>query len=172
MENVECFNEKNESLHQTLPRSAMKNADVYFRVLHAWIRNDAGEFLVQKRAKKDDSNPYMWAFTTGMPEPFEDPLEGLIREVKEEIGWQSQKADWQFVKIVPTHVHPYKTFAYIYETRLNELKTFQKNGEVSTIEWWDLKTIQDAIKNNRFWDYPALLNAASYFQEVDDEPAR
>jgi isopentenyldiphosphate isomerase len=164
MENVECFNHKNESLHRTLPRDQMKFAADYFRVVHAWIRNDKGEFLVQKRAKKEDSRPFMWAFTTGMLKPIEDPLEGIIREVSEELQLKTEKAEWSLEKIVSTHVHPYKTHTYVFVMTLQSSWSFEPNTEVSSIMWWDIHKIQKAILETSFWNYPALLNDPDYFK--------
>lgn len=163
MENVECFNHKNESLNRMIPRENMKNAVEYFRVLHAWIVNDKGQYLVQKRAKKDDLKPFMWAFTTGMLNPQEDPLEGIIREVAEEVHIKTSKKDWHLEKIVSTHVHPYKTHTYVFKIDWNQPIDFTPTQEVSKLAWWSLETIQKAIDKGEFWDYPKLLNDSTYF---------
>ncbi len=164
MENVECFDYKNQSLHRTVPRDQMKNAAEYFRVIHAWIKNNQGEYLVQKRAKKEDSNPFMWAFTSGMVQPDEDPLEGIIREVNEELKLNTNKDQWSLKKIVSTHVHPYKTHTYIFEMTMTSFWNFEPNEEVSEMVWWNLERIQKAIKEASFWNYPSLLNDPHYFK--------
>jgi isopentenyldiphosphate isomerase len=163
MEHVECFDHQNKSLNRLKPRPDMKNAAEYFRVLHAWITNDNGEYLVQKRAKKDDVKPFMWAFTTGMLKPFEAPVNGIIREVDEELGIKITMNDWNLIKIISTHHHPYKTHTYIYQTRLNDINDCILNDEVSAIEWWSLAKIQKAMDAGHFWDYPSLLHDPDYF---------
>ena len=163
MENVECFNHKNESLNTVIPRDQMKNAAEYFRVIHAWIINEKGQYLVQKRAKKDDLQPFMWAFTTGMLKPKENPLDGIIREVLEELSFSTSKKDWQLEKIVSTHVHPYKTHTYVFKCHLKTLVNLKPNDEVSELSWWSFEAIQTAIAAGEFWDYPHLLNDSTYF---------
>lgn len=163
MEKVECFNHKNESLKKLVPRDQMKNAAEYFRVIHAWIINQHGEYLVQKRAKKDDLKPFMWAFTTGMVLPYEEPLDGIIREVDEELNFKSQPHDWTLEKLVSTHVHPYKTHTYVFKMQWSHSLPFQIGEEVSDYAWWNLDTILQKIDAGDFWDYSRLLNDATYF---------
>ena len=45
-----------------------------------------GKVLLIKRSSHDSHKPGVWEFPGGRLEPGEDPLKGLIREVKEEVG--------------------------------------------------------------------------------------
>lgn len=55
----------------------------YPMVVMIVIRNSKGEFLMQKRVEEKGGN---WGVTGGHPKSKETPLEGIITEVKEELG--------------------------------------------------------------------------------------
>ena len=55
----------------------------YPMVVMVYIRNSKGEFLMQKRSKKKGD---CWGVTGGHPKSGETPLEGIVTEVKEELG--------------------------------------------------------------------------------------
>ena len=55
----------------------------YPMVVMVVIRNSNGEFLMQKRVKAKGGD---WGVTGGHPKSGETPLEGIITEVKEELG--------------------------------------------------------------------------------------
>lgn len=63
----------------------------YHLVVHVWIKNNKGQFLVSKRAADRPSNPLMWECTGGSVIKGEDSLNGAIRETKEETGIDLQK---------------------------------------------------------------------------------
>lgn len=163
MEFVDCFDANNHPTHQTLARADLKGSSCYFRVVHLWwIYN--GKWLVQKRGKADDLNPYMWAFTTGLVTTGETPETTTIRETHEELGTLLTPEDISLQKIIPTHSGPYKTFAYIYETQKTP-EPFTLSDEVLATDWWSLSEIQGKIKTQSFWDYTQLLAAPDYFEK-------
>lgn len=62
----------------------MKAGD-YHLVIHIWVRNSAGEYLLTKRAP-DKMFPLTWECTGGSALAGEDSLTAAIREVREETG--------------------------------------------------------------------------------------
>jgi 8-oxo-dGTP pyrophosphatase MutT (NUDIX family) len=61
-------------------------AGQYHLVIHIWIYNKAGDFLIQKRAAHLSWASGQWATTGGSAISGEDGLEAAIRETKEELG--------------------------------------------------------------------------------------
>ena len=57
----------------------------YHLVVHVWLMNSSGEFLLTKRAP-NKSFPNLWATTGGSALAGEDSLTAALREVKEETG--------------------------------------------------------------------------------------
>ena len=57
----------------------------YHLVVHVWIKNSKGEFLISKRAPTK-GYPNMWECTGGSALADDDSLAAALREVKEELG--------------------------------------------------------------------------------------
>lgn len=55
-------------------------------VVHVWIRNRKGEYLILQRAADRATFPLMWECVGGFVLKGESSIEGAIREVKEEVG--------------------------------------------------------------------------------------
>ena len=55
----------------------------YIMVVMILMQNSKGEFLIQKRSELKGGK---WAFTGGHPKAGESSLEGIISEVREELG--------------------------------------------------------------------------------------
>ena len=62
----------------------------YPMVVMVVIRNSKGEFLMQKRVESKGGD---WGVTGGHPKSGETPYEGIITEVKEELGIDISKYD-------------------------------------------------------------------------------
>jgi len=54
-------------------------------VVHVWIENSQGEFLISKRAP-NKGYPNMWECTGGSAIAGDDSLAAAVREIKEELG--------------------------------------------------------------------------------------
>lgn len=55
-------------------------------VVHVWIRNGMGEYLISQRAASRPTFPLMWECVGGSVTVGEDSLTGALRETKEEVG--------------------------------------------------------------------------------------
>ena len=58
----------------------------YHLVVHIWIRNSKGEYLISQRAADRPTFPLMWECVGGSVLKGENSIEGALREVKEEVG--------------------------------------------------------------------------------------
>lgn len=58
----------------------------YHLVVHVWIRNAEGQYLISQRAASRPTFPLMWECTGGSVVKGEDSLVGALREVREEVG--------------------------------------------------------------------------------------
>ena len=55
-------------------------------VVHVWIKNSNGEYLISQRSATRPTFPLMWETVGGSVVAGEDSLTGAIREAKEEVG--------------------------------------------------------------------------------------
>ena len=58
----------------------------YHLVVHVWIRNKQGAYLISQRAVNRPTCPLMWECVGGSVLKGEESVDGAIREVKEEVG--------------------------------------------------------------------------------------
>lgn len=69
----------------------------YHLVVHIWIRNEKGEYLIQKRADHLEWKPGIWATTGGSVVAGEDSQAGAIRETREEVGLELEPDRMQYL---------------------------------------------------------------------------
>lgn len=112
----------------------------YHLVVHVWIRNNKGEFLVSQRSESRPTNPLMWECVGGSVVKGEDSLTGAIRETKEEIGIDLSEVKGKLVFSKIRKMNQGKKFNDIMDVWL-----FEYNGEV------DLKTATtDEVRDVRW----------------------
>ncbi len=58
----------------------------YHLVVHIWLKNSDGKFLMSRRSATRPTSPLKWETVGGSVLKGENSLQGALREVKEEIG--------------------------------------------------------------------------------------
>ena len=58
----------------------------YHLVVHVWIRNASGEYLISQRSPDREKDPLKWECVGGSALMREDSLSAALREVQEEVG--------------------------------------------------------------------------------------
>jgi isopentenyldiphosphate isomerase len=71
---------------RTIERGKPLKDGEYHLVVHIWIRNSNGEYLIQKRSSQVDVWPDIWGVAGGSAIKGESSLDAALREVKEELG--------------------------------------------------------------------------------------
>lgn len=86
MELWDLYTEDRQISGQTHIRGEAIPEGFYHLVVHVWIRNSRGEYLISQRAASRPTFPLMWECVGGSVTKGEDSLTGAIREAKEEVG--------------------------------------------------------------------------------------
>ena len=60
--------------------------NLYHLVVHVWIKNSKGEYLISQRSANRPAFPLMWECVGGSVLKGELSIDGAIREAKEEVG--------------------------------------------------------------------------------------
>lgn len=113
-------------------------------VVMLFIENSKGQLLIQKRCDNK------WAFTCGHPKSLESSVEGVIAEVKEELGIDISKKD---IKLITTDFDDY-VFVDMYYSKLDldlEKLDIQKE-ELSEVKYVSLEEIKSLIQKNSFFE--------------------
>ena len=136
----------------------------YHLVVHVWIRNCKGEYLISQRSASRLTSPLMWECVGGSVLIGESSIDGALREVKEEVGLDLEPETGKilFTKIRSTFndIVDVWLFEYDGDLHLDDATT----DEVSDCRWMTVSEIRKLYEDNR------LVQTLDYFfcaMEVD-----
>ena len=86
MELWDLYTENRELTDKTHIRGKEIPEGYYHLVVHVWIRNSKGEYLISQRSATRPTFPLMWETVGGSVLAGEDSLTAALREAKEEVG--------------------------------------------------------------------------------------
>ena len=112
----------------------------YPMVVMAVIRNSKGEFLMQKRVESKGGD---WGVTGGHPKAGETPIEGMLTEVKEELGLSFSKDDFIEYDSGCDGKDCYKMYLVNKDIDLNEI-TIQEE-ELTEVRWFSMEELDNMV---------------------------
>ena len=134
----------------------------YHLVVHVWIKNNKGKYLISQRSENRPTFPLMWECVGGSVLKGESSLQGAIREIKEEVGIDFKKSEGKLVYS--------KVRKIVYGKKFNDIMDvwlFEYNGEVKLknatsdevrdIKWMKKEEIKKLLENNK------LVQTLDYF---------
>ena len=146
MEKRDLYDKNRNSLGIVINKDDDIPDGCYIMVVMIIMQNSNGEFLLQKRSELKGGK---WAFTGGHPKSGESSLEGIISEVKEELGIDISSEKIQLMK---SNVFE-KVIGDIYYVNMEfDLeKIVLQEEEVSGVMLASYGEIIDMIKNEEFF---------------------
>ena len=133
----------------------------YIVVVLIYIQNSEGKFLIQKRSQRKNGK---YATTGGHPKSGETSIQGIITEVKEEIGLDIKPQELQLYYSGKSKFE--KVFWDDYYIKMdipniNEMKL--QEDEVSSVHWFSIDEIKKLMKEDKFFknhyeEFEILLN--------------
>ena len=142
----DLYNENRELLGKDHIRGEQLPIDGYHLVVHVWIRNSNGQYLISQRSANRPTHPLMWECVGGSVVKGEDSLSGVIREAKIIDG-----------KIY-NDIMDVWLFDYDGEVDLGNATT----DEVAQVAWMNREQIKELFDANMFVD-----TLEYFFTEVD-----
>lgn len=86
MELWDLYNDRRELTGRDHIRGEDIPYGFYHLVVHVWIRNRKGQYLISQRSPDRPTFPWMWECVGGSVLKGEDSLAGALRETREEVG--------------------------------------------------------------------------------------
>lgn len=158
MEIFDLYNRCGEKLNKTMVRGENNLPGEYHKVVHIWIQNSRGEYLIQQRNKPGDYHPYQWAPTAGAVISGENALDAVVRETKEEIGVDLNKDKIIFVKRYfvkhPKCNHIIEQFVVEQDVNIEDCKI--DSTEVKAVMYASMDEINQMLLEERFWDFSGI----------------
>ena len=159
MELWDILDENGNLTGRTIVRGQPLKEGEYRLVVHIWIRNSKGEYLIQKRSAQVNAWPNIWGVAGGSAIKGESSLTAALREVKEELGLSFEP---EMLKGI-TRFKLKNVFSDLWlvcqEVSLEDVR--MQEEEVSEVKYAGIDEILSMIKNNEFInfgeDYMSLL---------------
>ena len=119
----------------------------YILVVLAFIQNSKGEFLIQKRSPQKNGK---YASTGGHPKAGQTSLEGILTEIKEEIGLNVKENELNLIFSGKSDEH--RAFFDIYYLKKDvDIKDLVlQEEEVDFVEWCTIDKIKQLINEGLF----------------------
>ena len=143
-----------------------------------WIMNQNGELLLQQRSGAKKVNPYKWTRTGGHVDSGEIPIDGIQREVEEEIGVKISKDDFEPMGIekiekvnsnqnIINRNYVYSYFAFV-KYKLEDYKIQEE--EVCNLKYMSIEEIEEAMESQDenytflFWETEKFKKTISFLK--------
>lgn len=143
----------------------------YHLVVHVWIRNSSGEYLISQRAATRPTFPLSWECVGGSVLAGESSIEGAVREVKEEVGIELNPAKGKLVFSKIRNEYDGMKFRDILDVWLFEYDGDIDLSNATTDEVNDAKWIT-AEDLHKLYDSGKLVNTLGYFFCALEAPER
>ncbi len=169
MEYFDLYDKNMHKLNKTMPRGGTNLKGEYFPVVHIWIVNEKGQYLIQQRNKKTDAIPFLWATTNGAVLSKETLLEGAIRETKEELGLLFPKEKFVLKNriFVDNDCCNHVVDVYLLKENILLKNLVINQDEVKNVAYKTKEEILSMVKNKQFWDYEKMLDYPGYFNILE-----
>ena len=121
----------------------------YINVVLVFIQNSEGKFLIQKRSERKNG---LYATTGGHPKSGENSLQGIITEVKEEIGIDLKPEDVKLYYGGRSDEEQVFWDDYYVKMDIPNIENLKlQEEEVASVHWFTVDEIIDLMKNNLFF---------------------
>ncbi len=135
----------------------------YIMMVVIFIENDNHEFLIQKRSM---DNGGKWATTGGHPKSGQTSIEGIITEVKEELGIEIKNP------ILFKQASGKNTLCDLYYLKQNiDINNINiQKEEVDEVKWANISEIDSLMKNGKFnkGHYMMFKDCLEYLKEFNN----
>lgn len=143
-EKIDIYNSHKELTHRTIYRYDPLQKGEYLLGVQLILFNIKNQILITKRSPLKKLNPNLWECNGGGVLSGETSIDGLIREIHEELNLQLSPSNLILYKTIKKENH----FKDIYISQINTLDVPLKfnDQEVVDAKWVDISKYQDLQK--------------------------
>ena len=155
--------DKNRALTgQTMVRGQPVPENCFHLVVHSWIHDGNGRYLISQRSKSRQKNPLLWECVGGSVLAGEDSISAALRETEEEVGVKLSPSDGKLLFSKLREVVdgvPFSDIVDVWLFKYNgpvELKN-ATTDEVEQVRWMKIDEIKE------LWDKGLFVPTLGYF---------
>ena len=165
MELIDVIDENGNQVGYIKERHSNLCNDEYALVVHVWIKNEDGKYLVQQRAKTKLTDPLLWSITAGFVTCGESSLETVNRELEEELAVTTNLDEVTYVtRLLPKDEHKHIVDIYMVDKNINYDEIMLQVEEVEAIDYWSKEEILNKVNEKVFYDFNLMYD--NYFEYI------
>ena len=159
MEFWDILDENRKLTGRTVERGKPMKHGEYHLVVHVWVKNSKGEFLISKRTP-NKTYPNMWETTGGSAIVGDDSLQAALREVKEEIGIDLSSIVGERIYSLKRQKNDFSDFldVWLFNAEVDIKDVVYQHDEVCDAKWATKNQILTMIKDKEFVDVFTYLD--------------
>ncbi len=166
MEVWDLYNERRELTGREHIRGEEIPQGYYHLVVHVWIKNRKGEYLISQRSADRPMYPLLWECVGGSALKGEDSLTAALRETEEEVGLRLSPKDGKLIHSAVGRVVNGIRFSDIVDVWLFEYDGQVDLGTATTAEVAQTAWMKKP-KLKQMFDHGKLVHTLGYFFEMD-----
>lgn len=161
MEKRDLYDEERKLTGETIFKGEAIPDGKYIVVVLTYIQNSDGKFLIQKRSKIKNGK---YATTGGHPKSGESSIEGIITEVKEEIGLEIKKEDLRVYYSGKSDDEKVFWDDYYIKMDIDDIESLKlQESEVESVQWFSADEIKELMRQGKFFknhyeEFEILIN--------------
>ena len=149
MEIRDLYDENKKLTGKTILKDEEIPNGYYINVVLVYIQNSEGKFLIQKRSEEKNG---LYATTGGHPKSGENSIQGIITEVKEEIGLDINKDDLELYYSGKSDEGRIFWDDYYLKMDIDDTqKLVLQQEEVDSVCWLTVEEIQELNRERKFF---------------------
>ena len=149
IEKRDLYDENRNLIGETIFKGEEIPEGKYIVVVLVFIQNSEGKFLIQKRSERKNGK---YATTGGHPKSGENSIQGIITEVKEEIGLDIKPEDLQLYYGGKSEIERVFWDDYYVKMDVPDIDKLKlQEEEVASVHWFSIEEIKDLMKQDKFF---------------------
>ena len=140
MEKRDLYDENKQKTGEVIEKGQPIPNGRYYITVVVWMQNSEGKFLIQRTVPE---KYHMWATTGGHPKSGESSLEGIVTEIKEELGLNVNPDELKLFKTIKTEDDFVDLYYLKHDFNIEEI-TVQKE-EVEDVKWVSIEESKNLI---------------------------
>lgn len=162
MELWDLYDKDKNLTGKTMVRGEPVPENCFHLVVHVWISDGNGRYLISQRSKSRTKHPLLWESVGGSVLAGEDSLTAALRETEEEVGVKLSHTDGRIIfsknrevinGVVFRDIMDVWAFEYNGAVKLENATT----NEVEQVRWMTIDEIKD------LWDGGSFVPTLGYF---------
>lgn len=175
MEKRDLYDKERNVTGKTIFKGEEIPDNMYIMVVLVYIQNSDGKFLIQKRSESENGK---YAATGGHPKSGESSLQGIITEVKEELGLELEPKEFELYYSGRSDENRVFWDAYYVKKDIEDIASLNLQAEeVSSVQWLSETEIKQLMKEDKFFknhyeEFEVLLDWLNRKQNKEREETR